>query len=312
IHETIFKSESSVAEVSLKWSGDRCMLASSKLTDTDLKDKNAIVYNQSKNIKETLLNDVALPFKQTANYIYFGEKPGDTDPPIIKPTPKPTDKPSHGGGGSSGGGGGGLPLPTPTIKPIVTPAPTVEPTHKMNESMKNELNGHWAEKEISSLYERGIISGVSDDSLGLSQTISRAEFITLVVRALKLNISNYKNEFSDVLSDDWFANYIQTGFDNGLISGFEGKANPNDFITREEMAKILSSAAKKANIKLGDADLSKFNDASEISEWAIKDIKKVVGGGLMNGTPEGKFSPKTNAKRDESFVVVYRLVEKIK
>lgn len=110
--------------------------------------------------------------------------------------------------------------------------------------MKQELEGHWAKAEIESLYDRGIVHGVSEDSLGLNQEVTRAEFITLMVRALDVEPAEYKGSFADVRSGDWYADYLQAAYDKGLLNGVDGNALPEAAITREEMAKILSAAAE--------------------------------------------------------------------
>ena len=109
----------------------------------------------------------------------------------------------------------------------------------MNSSMKKELENHWAKDEISELYEKGVVSGISDTSLGLDDSVTRAQFASLIVRALDLDITSYKGEFKDVSNDDWYADQLQTAYDNNLLSGYDGNMSPNDNITREEMAAIL-------------------------------------------------------------------------
>ena len=316
--KVVFQSDQTTAEVSMEWDGEYMQVRSSVITEDTLKKNNVVISNQGQKVKKVLLNTntKSIPFNQTANFVYFGSKPDDGEGTEASPTPKPTSKPAH--GPSGGGGGGGIVVPNTTPTPGVTSGPsgTPEPSsgpREMSPAMQEELSGHWAEKEISSLYQQGIISGVSEDSLGLAQQVTRAEFVTLMVRVLGLEVPEYQGGFSDVSSEDWYAGYIQAASDQGLLSGFDGKANPGAGITREEMAKILSAAAEKAGVELGTGgDLSGFSDAAEVSDWAAGDVEKVVAGGLMNGMPDSTFAPKADTKREEAFVVVYRLLEKMK
>ena len=78
-------------------------------------------------------------------------------------------------------------------------------------SLKDVKNDYWAAKEISSLVEKGIISGYKDGSFKPDNTITRAEACSMVNRAfnLKADISN-KKPYSDVKKDSWAYEAIMT------------------------------------------------------------------------------------------------------
>ena len=182
------------------------------------------------NKKNAKLNSKMLDGKKSGGYLYFG------DEPIIKGTVIPeedtgnsdnsSDSGNHGtGGGSSGGGGGGggaAVIPPVNDKPdeenkpgeeVVTP---VEP--EIPENIADEIDGHWGKEQIKALYKDGVIKGDSE-GLRLMDTISRAEFTALMVRALGLQTKEYKNTFTDVGSQNWYASCIATAYDAGLING---------------------------------------------------------------------------------------------
>lgn len=311
--QTLFKSDNATEEVSVKWNSALIRLAASAMTRNSLSDGNAVVGKAGRNIKQLLLNGNSLrDFSSTSNSIYFGERPSETPDgsPSPSPSAKPDSRPTHGGGG---GGGGGTSVPP--ITPSPSPAPT-EPSapaqREMSSGMQAELEQSWAKAEIADLYEKGIVSGVSEDSFGLEQEVTRAEFMALIVRTLKLEPVQYQGGFSDVSSGDWYAEYVQTAVENGLISGYDGMASPEAGITREEMAKILCAAAEKAGIVLEESGkLSDFSDAEEISDWAGANIERIVGSGLMNGFPDKTFAPRARTKREEAFAVIYRLLDKM-
>ena len=135
----------------------------------------------------------------------------------------------------------------------------------------------------------------------------------MVVRALNLPESSYQGGFRDVTADDWYANVLETAKQQGLIQGdTDGNANPNANITREEMAVILDNAAKLAEIKpTEDAKATQFTDDTVISSWAKENVEYASKLGLLSGYPDGTFAPKAYAKREESFVVIYRLLQQM-
>lgn len=321
LNKTIFKSDTKQKEVCIDWGREVCSIFGSPIaSDTPKKDNYTLSANGN-SIKSVYVNQNSVKHSQSGDVIVFD---GTVTPPDPVPTPTPTQKPpTHGGGG--GGGGGTVSTPKPTNEPTPTsdpsptptgdptpipssePTPSIDPTEKpvMNSEMKKEVTGHWAEKEICELYEKNIIAGQSENSLGLADSITRAEFITLLVRTLDTDISPYQNEFTDVAPDEWYADYIQTAYEKGWINGYEGTVSPTAPITREEMAKILAGAVDKPDI---DGGMTAFVDTDAMSDWSIDSIKKVNGLGLMSGLPDGTFAPKANTKRDEAFVVIYRLL----
>ena len=171
--------------------------------------------------------------------------------------------------------------------------------------MKNELENHWAKSEIEELYQKGIVSGISDTSLGLESPITRAQFASLIVRTLDIELVPYEGGFNDVGKNDWYADALQTAYNNNLLSGFDSKMSPEANITREEMAVILSNAVKSEN---SQADYSDFSDTENISAWAQQAVDNTVSLGLMFGMDDGSFAPKNDTKRCEAFVVIHRLL----
>ena len=306
----VFKNDEPVSEISVELSGNICSIDSSAVTVDNLKNGNAEVSACGKTITKVLLNSTETAYKQVGDILYFGDAPsGETPSPT--PTIKPTSAPVHAGGSGGGGGGGAAPSRTPVPSASQTPLPTVSPDdnpqassepQEMSDGMKKEIDGHWAEKEIRTLYNSGIIKGNNDGLLALDDNITRAEFVTLLVRAKNIDISEYSGVFSDVSQDDWYAGYIQAAYDNGIMRGSDGRAEPSKNITREEMAVMLSSLLDGES---ADVD---FSDSTEISSWAEEAVKKVCSSGLMNGRGDNMFAPKENTKRSEAFAVVYRLL----
>lgn len=206
---------------------------------------------------------------------------------------------SGGGGGGISGGGNKQNLYTGT-----TSAPAADIYFPLNP--QDEISGHWGEKEIRSLIDRDIVQG---DGAGyqLEKTVSRSEFITMLLRALKAELSANKPEFSDIASNDWYADEIQTAFELGWIEGYNNCAYPNAAITREEMAKII---CKAMNIEISANAMLDFTDKEEQSQWAVAYINSLYSYGIINGYEDGSFRPKNALKRDESMIVIYRILEK--
>ena len=102
--------------------------------------------------------------------------------------------------------------------------------------------------------EYGIISGSPDGNFNPEQNIKRQDIMVMVSRILNiLNIetnsnTSILNQFSDVNDISSYAKeHIANLVNAGIISGSLGKINPNQYITRAEIAVILDKVYDKIN-----------------------------------------------------------------
>lgn len=162
--------------------------------------------------------------------------------------------------------------------------------------------GHWAYEWVGYMNEHGYISGYPDGNYYPSQNITRAEYITILNKMFESNGNAGKN-YADVHEGDWFYNQIQAAVAAGYLHGYDdandendGTIKPNNYITREEAAVILSLAYGLAK----NDDVSKFSDADQISDWAVPYVGALVDGKvLMGDAGSTAFRPKDNMLRAE-------------
>lgn len=167
----------------------------------------------------------------------------------------------------------------------------------------------WASKEIEVLTAKHIINGVDDMNFTPNRYITRAEFSKLIVKALDLKLGEKTVDFTDVETDKWYTKPIEIVASLGIVTGSDGRFNPNDAITREEMATMVVRALKYMDPEeyiIADTD---FVDKEEISIWAKETVAISEHKGLINGTEENKFAPKKTTSRAEAAVVIYRLLK---
>lgn len=137
-----------------------------------------------------------------------------------------------------------------------------------------DITGHKDQKAIETLAERGIINGGDGGRFSPNATMTRAEFCAIVVRALGLTPES-TDDFSDVLSDKWYAPYIGTAYTCGIVNGIGGgKFAPNGTITRQEAAAMVARAAKLCGMDTERDDtqtrniLAQFGDYTTVASWA--------------------------------------------
>lgn len=216
------------------------------------------------------------------------------------------------GGGISGVGGGNVKVPGLGNPGQELSAPAYQsPEGSAAEGAIDfpDVRGHWAEKEIFSLYDAGIVKGRTENSFEPDGSITRAEFLTILVRAMDLEVVTNNGAFADVNASDWYADILATAKANGIFEGSEGNAYPNRAISREEMVTMIVRAYEKVcgEIKVGGGLLD-FTDASAISTWAQSAVIKASEIGLVNGIGDGSFAPKANTTRAASAVIIVRFI----
>ena len=118
--------------------------------------------------------------------------------------------------------------------------------------------------------------------------------------------------FEDVAADSGFADAISWAKQVGLVNGVtETKFAPNDNITREQIAAIVYRYAVFKGYAVADyqhTDISFYDDANDVSDYARIAVRYVVGSNLMKGKTEQTLHPKDNITRAEISAVLERFV----
>lgn len=199
-------------------------------------------------------------------------------------------------GGSKGGGSGS------SVAVSTASLPTNE--EKTNTIFLDITKDMWAAESISYLSEHGIINGRPDGTFGPDDNVTRAELVTMVIKAMGIPLKNPKDSFVDVKSNEWYSSYLATGVDYGLIYGNDfGYFNPNDSISRQDICVILMRAIGEENI----TDLKiNFFDANDISDYAKSAVAYWSSINVIKGKEDGLFYPKHSATRAETAAIIHR------
>lgn len=178
-----------------------------------------------------------------------------------------------------------------------------------------DLVNHWAKTDIELLASKLLVSGKTGTSFAPEDAITRAEFAALTVRALGLSQNKAGAKFSDVKESDWYAGIVGAAVKAGIINGYEdGSFRPNDRITREQMAVLITRAmafAGKSADVTGRQDLllAKFSDRKDISSWAQAAVARSVEAGIIQGRTSDTFAAKDDATRAQAVVMLKRLLK---
>lgn len=170
----------------------------------------------------------------------------------------------------------------------------------------DDISGHWTETQIKEWANIGYISGYPDGTFLPDNSITRAEFLTLVNKIFKFENKTNIN-FIDVRPDYWAYSEIQKGISAGYVSGDKnGTFRPDDFITRQEVAVIINKLLDNTEITENKPN---FKDAYDIDEWAKNSVDIVYEHGILSGFPNGTYRPKKYMTRAEAISALKRLTE---
>ncbi|WP_221567006.1 S-layer homology domain-containing protein [Alkalihalobacillus sp. TS-13] len=174
----------------------------------------------------------------------------------------------------------------------------------------DDITGHYAEKEMRALNEKGIMKGDRPGTFSPDRAVTRAEFSAFVKRALELDlpIDPSTESFDDVEPDDWFYDAVNQTVAANIITGYpEGDFKPNQKITREEMAVIMYRALHYKGIEMEEIILT-FKDKDTIHKHFVDEVSMVASVKLIEGYPDNTYRPKDNTKRADAALVIYRML----
>ncbi|HQK54235.1 MAG: S-layer homology domain-containing protein [Tissierellia bacterium] len=171
----------------------------------------------------------------------------------------------------------------------------------------SDIDNHWAKEWIKNAVGLGFVSGYEDGTFKPDRTITRAEFSTMLNKAMKIEITENIN-FSDVREKEWFYKEIQKSVAAGFFSGYENNTfRPNNPIKREEVAKVVAGAITTGNIDGEGATLLK--DYSTIQEWAKDSVNTVYNKGYILGYPDKTYMPSKALTRAEAVKIIFEIVD---
>lgn len=168
----------------------------------------------------------------------------------------------------------------------------------------------WAKNQIEVLASRQVINGINDRNFAPNDNITRAQFAKLIVESLNLKLGSQTVNFSDVKDGAWYSNSARIAASLGIVTGYDGKFDPDGLITREQMATMIVRALKyidpNGNYVAGQQN---FIDQGQISEWAKEAVAISASKELVKGLGNGLFGPQEKATRAQAAVIIYRMLE---
>lgn len=174
-------------------------------------------------------------------------------------------------------------------------------TQAATKDFKDIPKTHVYYDNIMKMRDLGYINGYADGYFRPNQTILRQHAAVMISRAATLPKTVEQKAFNDVPKTHIYYKEITALQTAGIIQpDAKGNFNPNQQLTRGEMAKILAIAF---DLKV-KADYS-FTDVAEDSPYS-EYTKALYTNGVATGYEDGKFKPDEVLSRQHYAVFMYR------
>jgi len=184
-------------------------------------------------------------------------------------------------------------------------AATVEPPSG-SVAFKDVPAGYWAKNYIEALASQNIIAGFPDGTFKPNEPVTRAQFATIVTKALKPPAKRSVIDFKDVKSDFWAYAAIQSAYQSEFLSGYPGGTfKPQQQIPRVQ---ALVSLANGLGLTANNAGaISFYTDTAQIPNYATAPVAAATTRQLVVNYPTVKqLNPNREATRAEVAAFVYQ------
>lgn len=169
---------------------------------------------------------------------------------------------------------------------------------------------HWAAEAIANLKVKGIINGVDDTNFAPNGTVTREQFVKILCAASGVDIMDTAavntNQFSDVELNAWYAPYICTAYELGIVNGVsENTFGVGQDISRQDICTLICRALSLSNT----AQTVTFTDSEEIAAYAKDAVETLASLGIITGYNDGSFKPRNECTRAEAAQIVYKIIK---
>ncbi len=148
------------------------------------------------------------------------------------------------------------------------------------------------------LTQFGVLNGYPDGTARPEGNVTRAEIAKMICLTFGFTEFEDSDMFPDVTSSDWFYPYvlaIEQQRPTAIDGRLDGKFYPNDYVTREEMCKMVGECTTLFPLP----DVAKNGITDTVSEWAKDYVARIVNNYLMPLEANDTFRATENAKRYE-------------
>ncbi|MBD2500426.1 DUF1565 domain-containing protein [Anabaena azotica] len=185
-------------------------------------------------------------------------------------------------------------------------AATVNQPPGQGTAFTDVATNYWARAYIEALASQNIIAGFPDGTFKPNEPVTRAQFATIITKALTPAAKRNAIDFRDVSRNFWAYAAIQNAYRSQFVSGYpDGTFKPQQEIPRVQalvsLANGLGLTANNQNV------ISIYSDAGQIPGYAVGPVAAATTRQLVINYPTvSQLNPNRPATRAEIAAFVYQ------
>ncbi|MEA5565414.1 fasciclin domain-containing protein [Anabaena sp. UHCC 0399] len=174
---------------------------------------------------------------------------------------------------------------------------------------------YWASPFIQTLAQRNIIAGFPDGTFKPNQSVSRAEFATMIQRAFNQQPVRQlgADGFTDVPANYWANAAIREAYETGFMAGYPGDV----FLPNQQIPKVQAIAALANGLGLESSNSASnvvntyYTDASAIPDYAVNAVAAATQANMVVSYPNvAQLNPQQSLTRAEAAALLYQALVK--
>lgn len=168
----------------------------------------------------------------------------------------------------------------------------------------------WAVPAIEEMHRLGIISGTGGTNYSPLAPLTRADFITLLMRMLR-PVGTPGAGFEDVPEDAYYHDKVVLAQGLGIAAGYsDTQFAPLDRVSRQDMIVLTYRAMKILGYPTSSAGgaerLARFPDRDELAGYATEAMEAMLAMGYISGRDTG-LAPRGETNRAEAAVFLFQI-----
>lgn len=165
---------------------------------------------------------------------------------------------------------------------------------------------------ITYLTEKNVIKGYPDGTFGSDKAINRVEALKVILVAADKKMSeNFAGKFTDVPAEAWFAKYVETAADMGIISG-DGETG--NFVPARQVNKAEFLKMVMKTFEINPADYTNILNVEPADvpadAWFAPYVKFAAKFKMIELDPAGNANPAKYLSRGEAVDILFKTLTK--
>lgn len=179
-----------------------------------------------------------------------------------------------------------------------------------NETSKfTDIDGHWAQQHINSVYSKGLMGGVTETLFKPGDLVKNYDALVSISRMINrgndINMEQLEAKYQESVIEkfqvpDYARSHVMVCLEKGIISNFDVSAYKDaQYATKNDIAKYLGLALG-VTVKSSDPPaVLPFKDSMYVPTMYKPYVRYLIDKGIINGSGDanGNFNPKANIDR---------------